>query len=80
MDTLTEKQGHTAVTGFTVYDTVLIMHIIEKLLRGGGVTGQELSYVAALRHKTVVAAKTAVDFDIEVLNQNQKTTETVQGG
>lgn len=80
MDSLTEKQGQSTVNGFTVYDTVLIMHMIEKLLRGGGVTGQELPYIAALRHKAIAATKESIGFDIETLNNKKPTTETVQGG
>jgi hypothetical protein len=83
-DTLSEKQGLTPVTGFNVYDTVLIMHLVEKLLRGGGVTGRELSYVAQLRDKAVKGADTAVGFDIETLmapqQPKQKKTAETQGG
>jgi hypothetical protein len=80
MEPLTNDQGLTLVTGFTVYDTVLIMHLIEKLLRGGGVTGRELSYVSALRTKAVEAALLAAGFDIETLNAPQIKKTNTQGG
>jgi hypothetical protein len=77
MELLTPEQGQTPVTGFNVYDTVLIMHLVEKLLRCGAVTGRELSFVSELRGKAVNAAQTACGYDIEQLNQ--KVTES-QGG
>lgn len=80
METLTQEQGMTPIAGFTVYDTVLMMHLIEKLLRGGGVTGRELSHVAMLRSKAISATQNAVGFDIEQLNiQTAPKTEN-QGG
>jgi hypothetical protein len=80
LETLTEEQGNRPVSGFTVYDMVLVMHLIEKLLRNGLVTGKELSYVAGMRAKAVFSAQMASGFNIENLASPSKppTTEETE--
>jgi hypothetical protein len=71
MEALTDEQGLKPVSGFNVYDMVLITHLIEKLLRGGNVTGKELSFVAGLRAKAILTANIATGLDIDQIIKTQ---------
>jgi hypothetical protein len=69
---VTDAQGHTEVVGLTLYDMILVKHLFDKLLRVGGVSGKELSFVAALREK-VLAVSIAVGIDIEEIGNKPVT-------
>ncbi len=69
---LTEEQGLTAVDGFNVYDTVLIKHLIDKLLSKGLVIGKELPFVSSLYSKALIAAHDAIEVDISEIGNQRK--------
>lgn len=61
---LSEEQGLTEVVGLTVYDMLIVSHMVEKLLRNGLVTGKELSPVSSLHAKVLRIANEAVGVDL----------------
>lgn len=62
---ITKEQGITYVEGLTVYDVVIMTQMIEKLLRGGLVSGRELSHVTALRTKMIGLIIQCTGFDLD---------------
>jgi hypothetical protein len=62
---LTEEQGFAQVQGINVYDVVVVSQIIEKLLRGGLVTGKELGHVSALRGKLHKIVQSTIGIDLD---------------
>ena len=62
---LTQDQGLTLINGVNVYDVIVVSQIIEKLLRGGLVTGKELGHVSTLRAKlhNLVLQSSGIDID-----------------
>lgn len=54
-----EEEGFRTVDGVCVYDVVLIVQIIEKLLKAGAVSGREVAHVAGLRSRLIDAASKA---------------------
>lgn len=62
---VSEQEGYTTVDGLTVYDCIVITQIIDKLLKGGLVTGREVGHVALLRAKVIAAAEKVIGFNID---------------
>ena len=72
---LTQEQ---ALTQFPIscYDGVIIIQLIEKLLRGGLVTGPELTAITSLRIKMVGSIKREIDVDLDRQFEPQSKAET----
>ncbi len=62
---VTQEQGSKLINGVNVYDVVLVTQIIEKLLRGGLITGKELGHVFAIRNKLLSLVKNDVGIDLD---------------
>ena len=71
---LTQEQALTAIS-INCYDAVIITQLIEKLLRGGLVTGREISAVASLRVKLLGTMKQAIDVDFDNPTEQVETTD-----
>ena len=63
--------GLLKLSDLNIYDGVVVLQIIEKLLRSGAVTGREIAHVASLRVKIAEAIKAASGQDIDNMSQSQ---------
>ncbi len=62
---LTADQGFKLVNGVNVYDVMVITQMIEKLLRGGLVTGKELGHVYTIRAKLREMVIQSINVDLD---------------
>jgi hypothetical protein len=69
---ITKEQGNTQVEGLTVYEVIIMVQMVEKLLRGGMVTGRELNHVNTLRGKMVGLVEQYTGFDLDNPNKGDK--------
>jgi hypothetical protein len=67
---LSEDEGLKPLDGLCVYDAIIMVQMIDKLLRGGLVTGREVGHVAVIRSKIVDAALRA-GTNIEELGKSE---------
>jgi len=62
---LDASKGTSPLGGLCVYDGIVVVQIIERLLRSGGVSGRELNHVAALRTKVAMSIKQACGVSVD---------------